>query len=266
MDTDRLIELLRQDPVLEALRAEGAMDRQDLESHLDVSRSTVHRFTRSLRDSGLIKRVNNEFVLTPFGETSAEAIAAFGSTIETARELAPILESAVAHDIRVDLEAFEEATVTTAAPGDPYRPVKRFMSLLEATDTLRGLDPASINPMHVDELAERIVEGMETEAVYPTAVAEGFLTSYPERSQAALESGNLTLLVHDDLPFGLTLCDDRVGVGVYDDDTGLLRTYADTDAPAAREWAEAVYADYRAEATPATDDPELASVQAFHDG
>ncbi|EMA43618.1 helix-turn-helix transcriptional regulator [Halococcus saccharolyticus] len=257
MNTERLIELIRRAPVLEALREEGMMDRRELEQHLDVSKSTVHRFTRFLLENGLIERAGGEFVLTPLGEVSAEEIAAFDTSIQTAWQLAPVLEVANAHGVDIDLKAFADATVTIAAPGNPYRPVNRFMSLVSETDSLRGLDPASINPLHMDDIYQRIVDGMETEAVFPPAVIENILTSNPERAKTAFESGNLTLRVHDDLPFGLTLCDNRIGVGIYDEDTGLLRTYADTDAPAAHEWAEAVYTTYRDEATPFTDHAEL---------
>ncbi|WP_436345547.1 helix-turn-helix transcriptional regulator [Natronorubrum sp. FCH18a] len=257
MDTEGLIELIRQKPVLDALREEGGIDRRELEQHLDVSRSTVHRFTRSLRDSGLIERTGSEFVLTPLGEVTAEEVAEFQSTLETAWELAPILRATAPHDIDIDLEAFAGATVTTAAPGNPYRPVNRFMSLVKTTETLRGLDPASINPLHVDELYDRINAGMETEAVYPLTVVEELLTSNPERARTAIGSGNLTFWVHDDLPFGLTLCDERIGVGVYDDETGLLRTYVDTDSPTAREWAEDVYARYCTEASLLTEEIDL---------
>lgn len=262
MNTERLIELVRRAPVFEALREEGSMDRRELEQHLEVSKSTVHRFLRSLRNNDLIERSDGGFTLTALGEASAKEVSAFGAAIETARELAPILEAASAHGVDIDVAAFADATVTTAAPGNPYRPVSRFMSLVSETDTLRGLDPTTINPLHVDDVHTRIIDGMETDAVFPTAVVENLLTSYPERMEAAFESGNLTLRTHDDLPFGLTICDDRVGVGVYSDEMGLLQLYADTDAPAAREWAEAVYADYRAEATGLREQEELTQIPA----
>jgi hypothetical protein len=56
------------------------------------------------------------------------------------------------------------------------------------------------------------------------------------------------LRAHEDLRFGLTLCDDRVGLGVYDGETGMMELYLDTDSPAAYEWAEGVYATYLVEA------------------
>lgn len=257
MDTEGLVELVRRAPVLAALQEAGAMDRRELERHLDVSKSTVHRLTRSLRERGLVEREAGAFVLTPLGTVCATEVTAFATTIESATALAPVVATADAHDVAFDVGAFADATVTTAAPGNPYRPVERFMTLVDGTDELRGLDPATINPLHVDALYERIVNGMVTEVVFPPAVVEELLETNPDRAERAIESGNLTMLINDDLPFGLTLCDERVGVGIYDDDTGLLRTYADTDAPAAREWAEEVYASYRADATSLDDHPSL---------
>ena len=261
METERLIDLIRRAPMLDALRSAGGMDRRDLERHLGVSKSTVHRFTRALREEGLVERSSGEFVLTPLGEVCTETLVEFETGIETAWAVAPVLEVASAHGIEVDLGAFADATVTTAEPGNPYRPVNRFMSLVSETETLRGLDPASINPLHLDEINERIVDGMRTAAVFPPAVVEELLRTNPERAERVFASGNLALRVHDDLPFGLTLCDDRVGVGVYGDETGLLRTYVDTDAPAAREWAERVYANYREEAAELTDHADLADLE-----
>lgn len=248
METDALIEVVRRTPVFAALR-ERPMDRRDLQEHLDVSRPTVHRLTRALDERGLVKRVDGEFTLTALGEAVATEVATFEHNVETAHEIAPLLRVAGEHDLAVDVSAFADATVTSAAPGNPYRPVNRFMSLVENTDTLRGLDPAALNPLHIEDIYRRIVDGMETDAVFPPGVVEDLLTSNPERARTALESGNLTLRTHDELPFGLTLCDERVGVGVYDAETGMLRTYIDTDAPAAREWAEATYETYRNEST-----------------
>lgn len=41
----------------------------------------------------------------------------------------------------------------------------RFVSLLEETETLRGLDTFSIAPGYVAEFQQRILDGVETEVV-----------------------------------------------------------------------------------------------------
>lgn len=259
METDALIEIVRRTPVFAAL-GERPMDRRDLQECLDVSRPTVHRLTRALDERGLVERVDGEFALTALGEAIAAEVTTFERNVETAYEIAPLLGVAKEHDLPVDTPAFTDATVTSAEPGNPYRPVNRFMSLVENTDRLRGLDPAALNPLHIEDIHRRIVEGMETDAVFPPAVVEDVLTSNPERARTALESGNLTLRTHEELPFGLTLCEERIGVGVYDAETGMLRTYIDTDSPAAREWAEDVYERYRNAATPLGEHADLAAL------
>ena len=259
METDALIDVIRRAPVFAALR-ERPLDRRDLQETLDVSRPTVHRLTRALDERGLIERVEGEFALTALGETVAASVESFEREVTAASRVAPVLSAVRDETPPFDATAFADATVTSAEPGNPYRPVNRFMTLVTETETLRGLDPATINPLHLDDIHERIVEGMQTEAVFPAAVVSGLFESAPDRMATAFESGNLSLRTHDSLPFGLTLCDERVGVGVYDDETGLLRTYVDTDAPAAYEWAEAVYDGYHAAATPLAEHDALADL------
>jgi len=259
MMSDELVELARRASALAALR-EGPLDRRDLQERLDVSRPTVHRISRSFEDRGIVERTDAGLSLTPLGGVIAETVEEFQRTVETAHRVEPLFEVLADPDPSFVREAFSDATVTTAEPGDPYAGVRRFMSLVSDSDTLRGIDPAAINPLHVDDLHERIVDGMETEAVFLPDVVESLLGSNPERAREAFESGHLTLRVHPELPFGLILCDARIGVGVYDDDTGLLRAYVDTDAPAARRWAEDVYEEYRAASTPVTEHPHLSTL------
>ncbi|KTG21460.1 hypothetical protein AUR66_17180 [Haloferax profundi] len=88
---------------------------------------------------------------------------------------------------------------------------------------------------------------METDIVYLSAVVEEMLDSYPDAIADAVERGQLTLSTHDNLPFGLAIFDDRVGLGGYDE-TGMLSAFVDTDAPKARDWANDLYRQYRDEA------------------
>lgn len=249
MDTDALVTVVRRAPALAAL-ADGPMDRGDLQEHLDVSRPTVHRLTRALDDEGLLERVDGEYVLTPLGEVVADRVAAFERDVTAARRIGGLLGVVREAPVEFDVRPFADATVTHAEPGNPYAPVSRFIDLVVETETLRGMDPASINPLHVDDLHRAIVAGMETDAIFQPDVVTELLENNPDRAQAAFESGNLTLRTLDDIPFGLTLCDDRVGVGVYEQEMGMLELYVDTDAPGAREWAEAVFEEYRAAAEP----------------
>lgn len=257
MKQEALVDLVRRGPALTALRDRGPMDRHELQEHLDVSRPTVHRLTRALEDRKLVARTEEGCSLTALGETITEALDEFKHATETAERLAPVLAAVADQDPSFDPTAFADATVTLAEPGNPYRAVERFMELLDASETLQGLDPAPINPLHVEEIYTRVRDGMDTDAVFSPEAMRSLLTTYPDRMATVFESGHLTLRTHSELPFGLTLCDERVGIGVYDDDTGLLRTYVDTDAPAARGWAEKIYTEYRSGATELTDHVEF---------
>jgi predicted transcriptional regulator len=130
--------------------------------------------------------------------------------------------------------------------------VNRFASLLRETDRFRfvGYDVALLEPCK-DELSQRIIDGMHTEIIDPPSVASYILSTYREHCSESLQSGNLTVRVHDDLPaYGVSLFDDRIGISGYNPDSGTVQVLLDTDAPEAREWAESTYESYRREARP----------------
>lgn len=59
------------------------------------------------------------------------------------------------------------------------------------------------------------------------------------------------LRVHGDLPTsGISVFDDRIAISCYNPDSGTVQSLLDTDAPAARKWAESTYESYRQEARP----------------
>jgi hypothetical protein len=47
------------------------------------------------------------------------------------------------------------------------------------------------------------------------------------------------------LPYGLALFDDRVGIAGYDEETGTMRVFVDSDSAIARAWADRVFETYR---------------------
>lgn len=248
---DLLADVIRQSSVLSALRDEPS-DRREIEQRLGVSKSSSHRYTRALGDLDLIEKSEGRYTLTAAGEAIEEAAATCLATVRLALHLAPVLEADATRDATAfDLERFAGATVTRSDYGDPYGPMTRFITLLQRADTLRGINSCMIAPTYIDEFQQRIIDGMTTELVDPPQVAEDIMDRYPEKCVEVCVSGHLTLWLHDvddELPFGLVLFDDRVGIAVFDSFPGKLRTFVDTDSPGAIEWAEAVYTRYRAEA------------------
>lgn len=245
-DPDGFLELVRRAPMLEALR-DHPLDRQDLEERLDISRATSHRFTRWLGDRGLIERIDGEFHLTELGQAVTATVTSFKSDVTTAFQLAPVLETLDDTRPPLPLEAFSDAVVTTPASGDPHGPMTRYASLVQKTTTLRGINTWAIAPTYMDEIQERILDGMETDLIDPRPVVEDVMENYPERCVEVCVSGHLTIRLHESLPFGLVLFDDRIGIAVRDPETNSLSAFIDTDSPVAREWAESVYETYKEE-------------------
>lgn len=245
-DPDGFLELIRRAPMLEVLH-DRPLDRQELEARLGISRATSHRFTRWLGDRGLIERIDGEFQLTELGHVMTTIVTGFKSDIRTAFQLAPVVEALGDRDHPVPLAAFGDAVVMTPDSGDPYGPMTRYVSLVKETTTLRGFNTWTIAPTYMDTIQERILNGMETDLVDPRSVVEDIMDNYPERCVEVCVSGNLTIRLHDSLPFGLALFDDRIGIAVGDPETNRLSAFIDTDSPVAREWAEAVYETYKDE-------------------
>ena len=232
-----------------AVLQEGPVGRAELMDSLDVSRTTIHRIVRGLESRELLVEDAGQFELSPLGHTVATEVTNYRRRVTAAHRLKPFLETLTDTSIDIDIGLFDDATITVSKPTNPYAPVARFMELLRASETLHGFDTTTVAPIYVEDIRREILGGMETDVVYLSAVVEEMVEAYPEGIEAAIESGQLTLSTHDDLPFGLAIFDDCIGIGGYDE-TGLLSAFVDTDSPAVREWGQELYRTYRDEAEP----------------
>ena len=249
VDTDLLGDIVRHGPVLEALRARP-LDRREIEARLDVSRATSHRFTQWLGEQGFVEKAEGRFRLTGRGEAVTDEVLRFEANVHTVDRLAPLLDVICEDHQEFVLEPFVDATVTLAEPTDPYQPVERFLSLLSESETVRGFNTTHMAPLALGEFHQQIFEETDTEIVYLPHVAETLFQTYPERAREAIERGHLTLRTRARLPYGLAIFDERVGIGGYDETTGLMQVFVETDSPIAYEWAERVYASIRADSNP----------------
>ena len=246
VDTDLLGDIVRHGPVLEAL-LEEPLDRREIEERLDVSRATSHRYTQWLGEQGFIEKFNSRFQLTWRGEVIAGEVLRFEANVRTAHRLTPLLNVICEDHREFVVEPFVDATITVAEPDDPYRPIERFVSLVDESETFRGFNTTHMAPLVLGEFHHQIFEETDTELVYLPSVIEKLFETYPERAREAIDRGHLALRTREDLPYGLAIFDERVGIGGYDEITGLMRVFVDTDSPIAREWAHRVYASVRAD-------------------
>lgn len=249
VETDFLGDIVRHGPVLEAL-LDAPRDRGEIEAHLDVSRATSHRYTQWLDEQGFVEKVDGRFRLTWRGAVVAEEVLRFETNVQTAHRLTPLL-NAVCEDHRdFVVEPFFDATVTVSKSDDPYRPVERFISLVNESESFRGFNTTHMAPLVLGEFHQQVFDGTDTEIIYLPHIVEKLVETYPTQAAEAVERGHLTVRTREDLPYGLALFDDRVGIGGYDEETGLMQVFVDTDSPIAREWADRVYASVRADSDP----------------
>lgn len=244
-----LLELVRRRDVFDVLTDE-ALEKPELAAALEVSPATTHRILTSFRENDWVTRTDDGYALTPVGERMGRAVDAYRATVVETRRLAPLYEllSAATLPVPADIDWFADATVTAVGPHDPYRPLNRFIDLLAETDSLRGCDTTSVAPTYVDDVHDRILEGMSVEIVFEPPVIDRLATEYDDLTADAFERENLRLWTREDLPFGLALFDDRVGIGGYDPDVGILSVFVDTDDPDAYAWGERLFERYRTEA------------------
>ncbi|XVH31940.1 helix-turn-helix transcriptional regulator [Haloferacaceae archaeon DSL9] len=183
-------------------------------------------------------------------KTSAAAARPVRALSSTTRRLEPLIESIYPAHQEFVVEPFANATVTGATLDDPYKPVSRVLSLLGETETLRGFNTTHVIPPMVAEARGDVFGGTDVELIHLPSTAETLLSRGSSGTRAAIDRGDLTLRIRGALPYGLALFDDRVGIGGYDEATGALGVFVDTDDPVAVAWAHGVYETYRGDSTP----------------
>lgn len=233
---------------LETLAA-SSYEQNELQAELDISRSTIKRILRGFIERGWVVRHGRLYEVTPLGERVAERFTTLIETIEAESNLREVVQWLPTTAPDFEIELFADATVTTAEPGAPYRPMKRLMDVAEETDstTVRSFGTRPL-PGYFERWEVR--EETKVEVIFSPIVVDALRRSPPKGTGALLESGVLTFLVHDDLPCGLTVFDDCVALCGYDQTTGMLQGVIDTENLDAVEWGENIYRMYRCDARP----------------
>ncbi|WP_137290310.1 helix-turn-helix transcriptional regulator [Natronorubrum halophilum] len=248
IDADQLGNIVRHGPVLEALR-EKPLDRREIEERLDVSRATSHRLTKWLDEQGFVEKVDSRFQLTGHGEAVTDEVLRFEANVSAVHRMGPLLDMICPHHAEFAIEPMVDATVTVAEPEDPYRPIEQFISLVSESTMFRGFNTTHMAPLIIGEFYQQLFDDTESEVIHPSHIVEKLVDTYPVRAKEAIDRGQLTLRTREKLPYGLAIFDERVGIGGYDTETGLMQAFVDTDSPLAREWAERVYASIKADST-----------------
>jgi len=228
--------------------------REELETELDVSKTTCHRIIRTFDDRGLLGRTDSGYVLTPLGELLSDLVGEFESSARLAYRLEPLVTQLDEAGIEFELDQFREATITEPEPGDPYPFADRTMELFRDSETIRVIDcNPLVPPVYVEKMLEIALDtGMRGEFVVTPEIALGNMQEFPELQRQVAESEDTAgnYLVTEDIEFGMALYDSHLDLRVYDEETGTPVLCVDTDDPAAIEWGESLYKRYRERADP----------------
>lgn len=229
---------------------DGSATRSDIQEALGVSRSTAFRVVNTFDSLGLVSRQNGTYELTPFGHVVQRETARSMSTIRIAKRLSPILGALKETEEPIDLRAFNDATVTELETGDPYRPMRRFLSLVEDASRIREFTPLLPDPAYQNTLYDRVRDGLWSAVVYPPSAVDQLRRGDNGEFERALDLGEFHVRIGDPPGFRLVVTDERVYVGGYNEDGSALQLVADTADSDVHEWATRCFETQWERATP----------------
>lgn len=244
--------LVRSDHRVPALVAmtERPRSRSELCELTGVSTSTMRRTIAAFEARSWVRKEGYRYVATRPGEVIAAEMERLLARVETERSVRAVWDRLPAAIGDLSIETWGELTVTAAEPDAPYRPVKRFETLLGRTSAVRFLRPeVALMEFCFDLLEDLLDDGVDLTLIDRPACHAYFFSTYPEHAAAMVRRDNFTVLAHDDLPaYGVGLLDDRVIVSCYEAGSGTVQALIDTDDPTVREWARSTVERYAADA------------------
>lgn len=231
--------------LLEALLSAERVSKTELRRRLDASRTTIDRHLEALEERNWIREVDGEYTITRVGELVAEKFLSFVETVGAARGLAPAIEW-LPTEFDLDMSALDDAEVVLANPKDPYSVMHRHARRLRAGDHVRGIAPIAELYSHETNHETVVRNGASVELIVEPEVADTYWSdpAYRRLTEEMARTSRFELHVHDGtVPYGVVILDDTVQIIAIDDE-GMPRALIETEAPAAREWAERIYRQY----------------------
>lgn len=224
--------------VLESLRRDPGGKRA-LVDRLDVSRSTVDRAVESLRETGLIRRPDGQYRVTPLGRLLSDRHREYSEATDALAAAAPLLE-AVPLGASVDRSLLETGTIRVADPHAPENAITAAVEKLRSAERLRVFSPV-VKSNYLGLVHEEVAgRGLETELVLGRGASESLaaLADVTDTVEGLLEAPSVSLYTTDaEVPYMLYLMTgdtDTVGVTVHDEGA-IVGSVTSTD-PAAVEW------------------------------
>lgn len=232
-----------------ALRELGAADLRSVAETVDASRRTVKRILDALEERGWIlsKTNDREYRISALGWLVLDSYLDVVDRLETADQLAPLLERISAEELGLDPLALAGADVIVKGDNQPYAPMDRVLRIRRNASEIREV----VNIVQADSAAQfrdRVERGELTATVILEAGVVNAVTSnddYAESFEGALGADGASFYVFDGVvPFLLGVMDDTVVLGATDDE-GIPDTIVVSEDPVVRDWAESRFESYR---------------------
>jgi len=246
MEIDDFVGLTRRWPVLDGLR-DGPLDRRELQEVVGVSRPTIHRQLRALRDSGLVTKQNGTFSLTPVGELAAAEFARTFDAMDTVSALSHVTPWLPLAEFGFEFDKLGDAEIALPRPNDPFAPTRRMLQTIHGADHIRMLtytflpegDPAA-RQCFVDE-------GQHFEGVLDSTLVRSLLDDPASRTHLRdlLTRGARIAIASQPVPLILTIADEWIIIGAVDE-SGSPRGLIVSDNDVVRTWAEETVTAYHA--------------------
>ncbi|MFC7079774.1 helix-turn-helix transcriptional regulator [Halorussus caseinilyticus] len=212
----------------------------------DASRATVHRILDSFEEFGWVRRGDDGYRATSAGRIVLRRFETVCETVAEVESLSGFLaQFERAHELPVPLEDYH---VETSTRTDPHAASEYFIGSIPMDATqLRVLLPTVVPAFN--RACEPLIERESSvQLVLSQSAAETSQQSYPDDFEQARSLECLSLFVSPEtFTFGLSVFDDDVFLGGYDD-TGHLRACLHSTDDDLREWALSVFRTFRNDA------------------
>jgi predicted transcriptional regulator len=213
---------------------------------LSMSHRSVQRNLSRLAERGWIQKSDGAYHLTTTGALIAKEHATYLDALSRIEEYDAFFEYLPDSEHSPDPRWLQDATLVAATPEDPQAPVNHYVKSVRSfeTETIRMLSPVLSRLFH-DAHAKLAFRGVHTDLVLSAAMIERARELNPTEFDLIVGLSIVDLYRHSDpIAVGLTLSDQRVLIGAYDE-RGQMQACIESSNNVLLEWAAELYDRYQ---------------------
>jgi predicted transcriptional regulator len=223
----------------------------ELADALSVARRSIQRHLGTFVDRGWAEKAGGEYRLTTVGELVVDEHTGYLETLDRIETFRPFFEALPDRTHAPDPAWVDTATLVAASAANPQAPVRAYLDGVRALDTdrVRMLSPILSRAFH-DAHAELARDGVDTELVMDETTIRRARELNPAEFEVVVALDVLDLYCHPaEIRFGLTLGDETVLMGAYDEEGNLRACVTSSDADF-HQWGERLFERYLDAAEP----------------